>query len=158
MTAFDDFCKNSFGLDADDFRTAAKLNILICDYESDISEEEQVKEILGLADRGTEAEYAADFKGHTSERKDSEKLTTGSRPQGEYQTASRVAVLTQKPAGPEEPTIWELAHITKFTHEEVKQRLWGFSGDVEKTLRFLMKCRRVIDGMFAESKKELLRY
>lgn len=91
---------DSFGLDADDFRTAIKLNSFICDNESDseTSEEEQVAEILGLADKGTEAEHADDPNIPTGTRKDLRALLPGL--ESYYMSTGRAGSSTQKSCWP----------------------------------------------------------
>ncbi|KAL5490587.1 hypothetical protein ACEPAI_5420 [Sanghuangporus weigelae] len=125
-----------YNMGLDDLRLAASLDLMDNSSDSEVIDEASVLELLELpieanTARGTDPKLRL----KTAEPSDNQAACSHL----ENDEASRSAA------------ILELAASTRFTAEEIKQKLHGFSGNVDKTRDFFLRCRQLVDDLFISS-------
>lgn len=121
-----------YDMDFDDLRLAASLDLMDNSSDEDVNDETSVLEILN-------SPTAAD-----TARATAPKLTKKTMigpvlaHLGNDKTSEPLAIL-------------ELAERTRFTVEEIKQKLDGFSGNMNKTHNFFLRCRQLVDDLYISS-------
>lgn len=132
----------SYGMDLDDLRSSIHLDASNYDSEADLVDEHSVVELLGLS-----SEAAEDPVPHQSDSATIKTATNTSL----HQLSVRSSVHNHE--DPESIAIRQLVHTTHFTQEEIEQKLASFSGDMVKTRSFFVRCRLLVDDLFAQSLK-----
>ncbi|KAL5511932.1 hypothetical protein ACEPAH_5150 [Sanghuangporus vaninii] len=122
-----------YNMGLDDLRLAASLDLVDDSSDSEVIDEASVLELLDLP---TEANTArgTDPKLRLETTEPSHSRTARSRL--ENAEAFRSAA------------ILELAASTRFTAEEIEQKLRGFSENMDKTRDFFLRCRQLVDDLF----------
>ncbi|KAL5533406.1 hypothetical protein ACEPAF_5182 [Sanghuangporus sanghuang] len=125
-----------YNMGLDDLRLAASLDLVDNSNDSEVIDEASVLELLELP---TEANAA---------RGTDPKL----RPETREPSHSRAACLhLENDEASRSAAILELAASTRFTAEEIKQKLHGFSENMDKTRDFFLRCRQLVDDLFISS-------
>jgi len=122
-------------MEIDDLRVAVVLDSAVA---NDSEEEEDVVNILGLSDKLSAAGLTE--AGDTASR-------SGPRPQNHAATTLGTS---------NEAEITKIAQETCFTVQEVRQKIAGYSGDLLKAKAFFLRCRQMIDTLYARSHDEPL--
>ncbi|KAL5528956.1 hypothetical protein ACEPAG_4930 [Sanghuangporus baumii] len=125
-----------YSMGLDDLRLAASLDLMDSGSDSEVIDEASVLELLELP-TGANTARGTDTKLRLETTEPSHIRAACSHLKNDEASRS-VAIL-------------ELAASTRFTAEEIKQKLRGFSGNMDKTRDFFLHCRQLVDDLFISS-------
>ncbi|KAI5119532.1 hypothetical protein M0805_002554 [Coniferiporia weirii] len=128
----------SYGMDLDDFCSAAALGASAMNNEDvETEDEKRVIELLELPSDQL-GPVVLEHPTYTASNKEPTRPTT-----------SLIITTFKKPHGDHKlSAVQDLAQNTRFTLEEVQQKLTSFSSDFNKTHDFFSRCRQAVDSLF----------